>query len=190
MASWNFFTTSAFCCWYRVEVKYMATVVSLATSTNGEAITWPPWLLIVACAGSTAQAASTWPLSRAAAIWSKASSTNFTLSGSPPSLRTDSRTADSLMFFSVLMATFLPSRSFADLIELPFFTAIAEKSLPATPVEAMPLETALTGTPDDWAISREVTLEKPNWNCPLATPGTIAAPPDAVDISSFSPRLP
>lgn len=189
MASWNFFTRSGCCCWYRVEVKYRATVVFAATSTSGEAITWPPWLLMVASAGSTAQAASTCPPSRAAGIWSKASSTNFTLSGSPPALRTDSRTADSLMFFSVLMATFLPSRSFADLTELPFFTAIPAKSLPCKPVEAMPLETALIGTPDAWAISREVTLEKPNGNCPLATPGTIAAPPEAVDMSSLRPCL-
>ena len=107
----------------------MATVRSFATSTSGEAISWPPWLLMVASAGSTAQAASIWPPSSAAGIWSKASSTNFTLSGSPPALRTDSRTAVSLMFFSVLMATFLPSRSFADLIGLPFFTAMAAEVL-------------------------------------------------------------
>ena len=87
------------------------------------------------------------------------------------------------------MATFLPSRSFADPIALPFFTATPVKSLPATPVEAMALETALTGTPLLRAISREVTLENPNWNCPPATPGTIAAPLDAFEIWSFSPRL-
>lgn len=93
------------------------------------------------------------------------------------------------MFFSVLTATFFPSSSFADLIGLPFFTVMAPKSLPATPVEATPLTTAFTGTFWLWAIISEVMLLNPNWNWPLTTPGTIAAPPCAVVMDSFRPRL-
>jgi hypothetical protein len=187
VASRNFFTTSGFCFSYCCEVKYIATVRSGAMSTRGEAISTPPWLLIVAVAGSTTHAASICPLSRAAGIWSKGSSTSFTLSGSPPAVRTAARTAVSLMFLSVLMATFLPSRSLGDLMALPFFTMRPLKSLPCTPVEAIPLTTALTGTLLVWATINDVTLLKPNWNWPLTTPGTIAAPPCAVEMVSFRP---
>ena len=41
----------------------------------------------------------------------KASSTKFTLDGSPPSFCTMFFTVVSTMFFSVLVATFLPTRS-------------------------------------------------------------------------------
>lgn len=93
------------------------------------------------------------------------------------------------MFFSVLTATFLPSSSFADLRVLPFLTTRAPKSLPETPVEATPLAMAFTGTLLDSASIREVMLEKPNWNWPLTTPGTMAAPPCASVIDSFRPCL-
>ncbi len=164
MASWNFLTTSGFSCAYRVEVKYMATVSFGAMSIMGEAISRPPWLLTVASAGSTTIAASIRPASSAAGIWSKASSTSSTLSGSPPASRTEARTAVSLMFFSVLMATFLPSRSFGDLTGLSPLTVSASKSLPTSPVEAIPFATAFTGTSLDRAIMRDVMLLKPNWN--------------------------
>ncbi len=166
----------------------MATVSFGAMSIMGEAISRPPWFLIVARAGSTTIAASIRPPSSAAGIWSKASSTNSTSSGSPPAVRTEARTAVSLMFFRVLMATFLPSSSFADPTGLSPLTVSAAKSLPASPVEAMPFATARTGTLLDWAIISEVMLEKPNSNWPLTTPGTMAAPPCALEKSSFSPR--
>jgi hypothetical protein len=51
------------------------------------------------------------------------------------------------------------------------------------------LDTTLSGSPRDWAISSEVTLLNPNWNCPLTTPGTIAAPPCPVSMVSSIPRL-
>lgn len=93
------------------------------------------------------------------------------------------------MFFSVLTATFLPSSSFADFRLLPFLTTRAPKSLPDTPVEATPLAMAFTGTFCDSASISEVMLENPNWNWPLTTPGTMAAPPCARVIDSFRPCL-
>jgi hypothetical protein len=63
-----------------------------------------------------------------------------------------------------------PSAS-ADLVTIP------PKSALSLPVDATPLDTTLSGNPRDWAISSEVTLLNPNWNWPLTTPGTIAAPP-------------
>ncbi|GAB3565546.1 hypothetical protein GCM10027445_11190 [Amycolatopsis endophytica] len=84
------------------------------------------------------------------------------------------------MFFNVLTATFLPARSAAVLIGLSGLTTTAPKSLPCMPVEELPELTTFTGRPWDWASSSDVVLLKPNWNCPLITPGTIAAPPCAV----------
>lgn len=91
------------------------------------------------------------------------------------------------MFLSVLTATFLPSRSLADLIGLSLFTTTAPKSAFCLPVEPTPLTTTLTGTPLDWATISEVEFEKPNWNWPLTTPGTIAAPPCAMVIDRLRP---
>ena len=51
------------------------------------------------------------------------------------------------------------------------------------------MATTLRGSPRDWAISSEVTLLNPNWNWPLTTPGTIAAPPWPVSMVRSMPRL-
>ncbi|RAJ86882.1 hypothetical protein K377_02563 [Streptomyces sp. PsTaAH-137] len=91
------------------------------------------------------------------------------------------------MFLRVLTATFLPSRSFADFRALPFLTTTAPKSAPSLPVEPTPFATTLMGTPVDWAIIKLVELENPNWNWPLTTPGTMAAPPCAVVIDRVRP---
>lgn len=93
------------------------------------------------------------------------------------------------MFLRVLTATFLPSRSLAVFSGLFPFTTMPAKSPPSLPVEATPLATALTGTFLSAAIISEVTLEKPNWNWPLTTPGTIAAPPWAPTSVRSMPRL-
>jgi hypothetical protein len=106
----------------------------------------------------------------------KASSTNLIDEGSPPALRTEARMVVSPMFLRVLTATRLPARSAAVLIEASRVTTPPKSAL-SLPVEATPLDTTLRGSPRDWAISSEVTLLNPNWNWPLTTPGTIAAPP-------------
>jgi hypothetical protein len=56
-------------------------------------------------------------------------------------------------------------------------------------VEATLLDTTLRGSPRSWAITSEVTLLNPNWNWPLTTSGTIAAPPWPVSRVSSMLRL-
>jgi hypothetical protein len=114
---------------------------------------------------------------------------NFRLVGSPPALRTDWRTVVSPMFFSVLTAMVLPTRSFGVRILLPSFTTIAEKSRPDRPVEATPLATALSGAPSDCAAISEVTLANPNWYLPASTPFTIGPPPCSWTRFRSMPRL-
>jgi hypothetical protein len=93
------------------------------------------------------------------------------------------------MFWSVFTATVRPARSFADFTELFFFTRTPVTSAPTLPLDAAPLTTDFTGTPLVCASIKDVVLLKPNWNCPLTTPGMIAAPPCAVTIFSSIPRL-
>ncbi len=92
------------------------------------------------------------------------------------------------MFFSVLTATFFPARSLGDLTGLSPLTTTPPKSAPAFPVEATPLATARTGTLRLRATISDVVLLNPNWNCPLTTPGTIAAPPWLVSSVRSRPR--
>ncbi len=83
------------------------------------------------------------------------------------------------MFFSVLVATFLPTKAFG-LVRAWSFTTSPLKSAVALPVVPLPTDTALMGRPLVCATSTEIELLKPNWYCPAATAGRIAAPPWAV----------
>ena len=115
------------------------------------------------------------------------SSTNVMVDGSPPAFSTTLLTVVVLMFFSVLTATRLPARSFADRIGLSPLTMTAPKSPPSAPVDATPAATAFSGRPCELASSSDVVLLNPNWYWPLMTLGTIAAPPCAVSSVTSRP---
>src|SRR5215831_14794524 len=115
MASLNRLTRSGFWLVMYEDVKYAEMHRFGSTSAN-DAMARQPLASAVETKGSTTKMACTRPASSAAAISGKANSTKFTLDWSPPDLRTISRTDVSTIFFNVLDATVLPSRSLGVLI--------------------------------------------------------------------------
>ena len=149
----------------------------------------PPAAMIWLRNGSLSQTASTFPEANCAGMSGNGISTNFTAFGSPPAFSTAALMVTSPMLFSALIATFLPTRSFAVRRVDPLATRTALTSAAGLPLELDPLATASSGTPFSRAVSRDTTLLKPNWSCPERTAGTIAAPPCAGSGTTSRPRL-
>ncbi|MCY1240676.1 hypothetical protein D9M72_535320 [compost metagenome] len=83
--------------------------------------------------------------------------------------------------------TVLPARSFADWMLEPAGTTTPPMSLPFSPVVDAPLATNFRSRPLSLATMTEIRFENAKSKLPLTTPGTIAAPPVAVWMSSWRP---
>ena len=104
-------------------------------------------------------------------------STNFSLDGSAPWFSCAARVVTSPRLFSVFTAIVLPSRSLADLIELPFLTSIPLVESLSDEPPCTPSVTMRRSIPRCLACSSEMALPKANWISLAVTAGTASAPP-------------
>src|SRR4051794_22603728 len=106
-------------------------------------------------------------------------SMNFSVETSTPCFCSEALIVTSQMFFSVLTAIVLPSRSFAVLIGPFLRTSRSAHAWDLSVPARTPWLIIWTGRPFDAAISSEIVFEKPIWSLPLRTAGVMAAPPSA-----------
>jgi hypothetical protein len=109
----------------------------------------------------------------------KGTSANLSASMSTPSFSSDALIVTSQMFFRVLTAIVLPSRSFGSLTGPSFSTSRSAQASSSDLPARTPWLMISTGRFCEAAISSEIVFEKPIWKSPLTTAGVIAAPPSA-----------